>query len=281
MPLIDQSQVTTETVVQIIGSTQTVGPNTPTVDCLDAQANILECHGTVIPTITTAGYSKNALFRKTDAAGGTSGLYTNIGTTLSCNFQTVDTAVGAPIPLSTGKIFEGVANVATEKTLGATFTGASDTTSSVSGGTPAGTNNTSAVTGTGTFVGTSAGALDLATPAFSGTGNTAAGQVITTTDNQTMTLNQCAGMWLIQATGATPPNLILSNTAVVGAPAVLTVQGSANTDAGAYKIVKNIIPTGSVTALSGTAAAQTFTGSALAGHTHTVTPTGTVTPTYT
>lgn len=86
--------------------------------------------------------------------------------------------------------------------------------------------------------------LNLATPAFSGTGLTAAGQVITTTDNQTMTLNQCAGMWLISATGATPPNLILSNTAVTGAPAVLTVQGSANTDAGAYKIVQTSPGTG-------------------------------------
>jgi hypothetical protein len=89
-------------------------------------------------------------------------------------------------------------------------------------------------------------ALNLATPVFSGTGTTAAGQVITTTDNQTMTLNQCAGMWLIQATGATPPNLILSNTAVTGAPAVLTVQGSANTDAGTYKIVQNTSGTGAV-----------------------------------
>lgn len=123
-----------------------------------------------------------------------------------------------------------------------------------------GTNGTSAVTGTGTYTdGATSGALNLASPAFSGTGLTAAGQVITTTDNQTMTLNQCAGMWLISATGATPPNLILSNTAVTGAPAVLTVQGAASTDAGAYKIVKNLT-VGSVTALSGTAAAQTFTG---------------------
>ncbi len=95
------------------------------------------------------------------------------------------------------------------------------------------------------FTGTSEGSLNLATPAFSGTGLTAAGQVMTTTDNQTMTLNQCAGMWLLPATAATPPMLIVSNTAVTGAPAVLTVIGAAATDAGAYKIVKNIVPTGS------------------------------------
>ncbi|MFH2075550.1 MAG: hypothetical protein ABIJ57_09425 [Pseudomonadota bacterium] len=109
------------------------------------------------------------------------------------------------------------------------------------------------------FTGTSAGSLDLATPAFSGTGLTAAGQVMTTTDNQTMALNQCAGMWLIPVTQATPPMLILSNTAVTGAPAVLTVQGAAATNAGTYKVVKNIVPVGS--------------NAAEATHTHAITAT--------
>jgi hypothetical protein len=107
--------------------------------------------------------------------------------------------------------------------------------------------NDGTMTGTAaaqTFTGTAATAAGAV--AFSGTGQSSSGQVITTTDNQTMTLNQCAGMWLIQATGATPPNLILSNTAVTGAPAVLTVQGSANTDAGTYKIVQNTSGTGAV-----------------------------------
>ncbi len=132
------------------------------------------------------------------------------------------------------------------------------------GGTAVGTNATSAVTGTGTFTGTApVGDLNIATPAFSGTGTTAAGQVITTTDNQTMTLNQCAGMWLIQTgTATTVPVIILSNTAVTGAPAVLTVQGVAATVAGTYIIVKALTPVGTVSALSGTAAGQVFTGSA-------------------
>lgn len=118
--------------------------------------------------------------------------------------------------------------------------------------TPAGTITAPVFTGTSPI-----SDLNLATPAFSGTGLTAAGQVMTTTDNQTMTLNQCAGMWLIPATQATPPMLILSNTAVTGAPAVLTVQGAAATDAGAYKIVKALTPVG-------TNSAPTFTGSAIA-----------------
>lgn len=134
------------------------------------------------------------------------------------------------------------------------------------GFTPAGTLGTSSVTGTGTFTGTSPlGDLNLASPAFSGTGYATAGQVITTTGNQTMTLNQCAGMWFIaDALASTAPVLIVSNTAVTGAPAVLTVIGTAPaTDAGTYKIVKDLTPVGSVTALSGTAAAQTFTGTAV------------------
>lgn len=131
-----------------------------------------------------------------------------------------------------------------------TFSGDSLAThqhAAITGGTPAGT-----VTGE---------PLNLATPAFSGTGLSAVGQVITTTDNQTMLLNECAGMWLIPATGATPAVLILSNTAVNAAPAVLTVQGVAMTDAGTYSIVKSIAPT--------------FTGSALATHQHAAITAGT------
>ena len=94
------------------------------------------------------------------------------------------------------------------------------------------------------FTGTSAGDLNYGTPAFTGTGITATAQVLTTTDNQTMALNECAGMWLIVATGSVPPVLIKSNTAVTGAPAVFTVQGVATTDVGVYKVLKNIVPVG-------------------------------------
>lgn len=98
--------------------------------------------------------------------------------------------------------------------------------------TPAGTNS-------------AVGGLDYATPVFSGTGQTSSGQDITTTDNQTMTLDQCKGMWFVSATHG--PYLIAGNTAVNGAPAVLTIYGTApTTDAGTYKILKN--------------AAQTFAG---------------------
>lgn len=115
-------------------------------------------------------------------------------------------------------------------------------------GTSAGTSHNHAFTGTAP---TSATA-----EAFTGTGFSTSGQVVTTTDNQTMTLNQCAGMWLITATQA--PCLIVSNTAVTGAPAVLTVYGLApTTHAGTYKILRAPTPAG--------------TNAAELSHTHTLT----------
>lgn len=153
------------------------------------------------------------------------------------------------------------------------YQGASGTTGATSGGTPAGTNSTSAVTGTAeaqTFTGTASTTGEIT--AFSGTGQSSAGQVITTTDNQTMSLNECAGMWFVSATHG--PYYIVSNTEVSGAQAVLTVIGDApTTDAGEYRIVKAPTPVGTNGAsasLTATAAAQTFTGSALATHTHSI-----------
>ena len=97
------------------------------------------------------------------------------------------------------------------------------------------------------------------TAAFVGTGFSTSGQVVTTTDTQTMTLNQCTNMWLITATHA--PCLIISNTAVSGAPAVLTVFGAAPpTTAEDYKILTSPAPVGTV-------ASHTHTGPS---HTHTL-----------
>lgn len=140
-------------------------------------------------------------------------------------------------------------------------TGAAGTSGATSGGTPAQSAGVSlASTSGGTPAGSITGRLDLAVPAFSGTGHSTAGQVVTTDQNQTMTLNQCAGMWLVDTSSVTSaPVLILSNTAVAGAPAVLTVQGvpTATNNASTWQIV--------------TLGAATFVGSALAAHTHVVT----------
>lgn len=129
---------------------------------------------------------------------------------------------------------------------------------------PTGTNSAPAFTGTAPTA-----AENLAAPAFSGTGYATVGQVVTTTDNQTMTLNQCAGMWLLTATHA--PVMIQSNTAVSGAPAVLTVYGAAPaTTAETYKIVAALTPAGTVAAPAFTGNAYTPAGT-VASHTHTQT----------
>lgn len=92
--------------------------------------------------------------------------------------------------------------------------------------------------------------------AFTGTGFATGGQVVTTTDNQTMAENECAGMWLVTATQA--PSLITGNTAVSGAPAVLTVMGLAPTTAAeAYKILRAPAPVGSVASHSHSIASDT------------------------
>lgn len=118
---------------------------------------------------------------------------------------------------------------------------------------------TGSVTPAGTNTATTS--ADYANPVFSGTGQSSAGQVITTTDNiPSMLLNQCTGMWFVSATHG--PYLIASNTAVTNAPGVLTIYGTApTTDAGTYKILKS--------------AAQTFAGTATTAGVMTELPNGT------
>lgn len=137
--------------------------------------------------------------------------------------------------------------------------GGSGTTGGTSGGAAvinaAASNASSAVTAK----------MNYGTPVFSGTGFATAGQVITTTDNQTMpAVDTAAGLWFIaDGLPASPAVMVTSNTIVAGAPAVLTCNGVPPvTDAGAYRLV----------GITGTAAAQVMTQatfSAPATHTHT------------
>jgi len=117
----------------------------------------------------------------------------------------------------------------------------------ISGGTPSEATPATAALATTPVIslnaaGTCAGTqLNYLSASFSGTGITTAAQDVTTTDNQTMLVNECAGMWLIaDALTTTPPVMIVSNTAVTGAPAVFTVIGVAPvTDGGNYRVVSN------------------------------------------
>jgi len=175
-------------------------------------------------------------------------------------------SLSAALVTTTGG-YDLIYNYSTQKLMAFTAAGgAGGTTGATSAGTPAGINGISAVTGTG--VGTANG--QSLSAEISGVGTTAVGQVITTTDNQTCALNQFRGKWLVQATATTPPNLILSNTAAAGAPVSFTVQGVANTDAGAYDVLSNAASAVTVSSLTATAAAQAFVGTPMGTHTHTI-----------
>jgi len=73
------------------------------------------------------------------------------------------------------------------------------------------------------------------TQSLAGTGIATVGQVVTTSDNQTVGIDALANMWLITATQA--PCIIVSNLACVAAPLVMTVIGLApSTAAEAYQV---------------------------------------------
>lgn len=59
------------------------------VDERDWDGNVLRCHGTATITDAAAGYAKWCLYIDTDVAAGTNGLYVNIGSTTSCNFDVI------------------------------------------------------------------------------------------------------------------------------------------------------------------------------------------------
>lgn len=155
------------------------------------------------------------------------------------------------------------------------FTGSSATTSSNSAGTPAGTNGT--VTGPAQVISWPAGV-----PTISGTTINSFSSVI----NHTHTITETA---LVQGgtTAATTGTHIMTSVATGGsarAPASgdSFTSTSANPAGGVASITPTINapgaiawPAGVPTNATSTIPAETFTGSALAGHTHTLTATGT------
>ena len=131
------------------------------------------------------------------------------------------------------------------------FTGASDTTSAVSGGTPAGTNGATATSGN-----------CAATNIAAGTGSTTACKA--TAPNITVPAETFSGSLLATHTHTVTP------TGTVAWPTpVPTIAG------GTFTQPTISWPAGVPTLAAGTFTQPTFAGSALATHTHTVTPTGT------
>lgn len=58
----------------------------------DRDAKVLLATGITVPSDAETGYAKGALFIDTNVAGGTSGLYVNVGTTTSADFDLVTDA---------------------------------------------------------------------------------------------------------------------------------------------------------------------------------------------
>ena len=78
----------------------------------DKNRDILQATGTDVPANATSGYAKGCLFIDRDVATGTTGLYENIGTNTSCNFNAIGAISAGEITLATGSILLGTAGVA-------------------------------------------------------------------------------------------------------------------------------------------------------------------------
>ncbi len=166
------------------------------------------------------------------------------------------------------------------------FTGTSAiATSAVSAGTPAGTNNAPVFTGSGV----TSGATSAGTPAGTNSAPTFSGSALS---------NHSHELPFIKVAGATGQLAMVASsifgTGTSRAPESISAAPTSNTTPAAVELSQAVsagTPAGTVTAptftgsalaththtvtAAGTVAAPTFTGSALATHTHTLTPTGT------
>jgi hypothetical protein len=184
----------------------------------------------------------------------------------------------------------GLDNITPEGTNGAlTFTGSSANTNSVSAGTPAGTNGTSTVTPLGT-INTPTISWPAGVPTISGTTSNSFSSVINHTHTlatgtgSTGNFSQVIGTVDTSSggTGGTPTQTTLGTLTVATTGGVASITPTIN-NAGTIAWPAGV-PTSnslSLTGQSSTVGAQTFTGSALGTHSHTLTATGTInTPTF-
>lgn len=81
--------------LQLDGKTKTVGAVSVNIILQDSDENVLFCTG--LSLSTGAGFAKGCLFIKTDAAGGTKGLYENQGTTAVASFNKIGDITSAEI----------------------------------------------------------------------------------------------------------------------------------------------------------------------------------------
>ena len=96
----------------LTGNTQKVGTITINILQKDAAGMILMATGLTVPTDATAGYAKGCLFIDTNVVTGTTGLYENVGTTASCNFDALGVPTVGELALATGSMLVGAAGLA-------------------------------------------------------------------------------------------------------------------------------------------------------------------------
>lgn len=184
--------------------------------------------------------------------------------------------------------------VATLTAAAQAFTGSSATTSAVSAGTPAGTNGT--VTGPAQVV-----SWPVGVPAFSGTPGTVPAQTFTGSSATTSAVSAgtpagtngtvTGPAQVISWPAGVPTNAAITAGTPAGTISALTTGADSSTTGGVAKAIAqtptftgsalathtHVIswPAGVPTNATSTIPAETFTGSALATHTHTLTATGT------
>lgn len=96
----------------LVGISQKIGTVTLTVLQRDGAGKVLLASGTTVPTDGVAGYAKGCIFIDTDVTTGSTGLYENVGTTASCNFDALGVPTVGELALTTGSVLVGAANLA-------------------------------------------------------------------------------------------------------------------------------------------------------------------------
>lgn len=82
------------------GETRVIGAETVKVLEFDANDHVLKATGLTKPTTGTSGYAKGCTFIDTDVATGTTGVYTNDGTTAACVFNALGTVSSGSVVLA-------------------------------------------------------------------------------------------------------------------------------------------------------------------------------------
>lgn len=117
-------------VIKLRGESVTINSQNLTVLSRDPDGNVLLARGTATISDGASGYAKGALYIDTDVASGTSGLYENVGTTTSCNFDLVAGAGGGGGGQSLDSVYDIGQSISVDAgavTLNDATTGALDT----------------------------------------------------------------------------------------------------------------------------------------------------------